>query len=127
MKIEKYATLFQMVSTIKGKLDKNKDAFDLIQACFPGGSMTGAPKIRAMEIINELEPIQRGIYSGGVGYIDFRGNMDLSMVIRTILVRDGKAFFHTGGAIVADSDPEEEYQEALVKAKALIEAINISS
>jgi para-aminobenzoate synthetase component 1 len=123
MKIEKYATVFQMVSTIRGKLEKELNATDLIQACFPGGSMTGAPKIRAMQIIEELEPIQRGIYSGGLGYLDFRGNIDLSMVIRTILLKGKKAYFQTGGAIVADSDPEEEWQESLDKAKALITAL----
>ena len=124
MKIEKYATVFQMVSTIRGKLEKGLNAIDLIQACFPGGSMTGAPKIRAMEIIDELEPIQRGIYSGGLGYLDFRGNMDLSMVIRTILLKENKAYFQVGGAIVADSDPEEEYQETMDKAKALFAALD---
>lgn len=90
-----------------------------IQACFPGGSMTGAPKIRAMQIIDELEPMQRGIYSGALGYLDFHGNMDLSMVIRTILLKKNKAYIQTGGAIVANSDPEKEYQELLGKAKAL--------
>ncbi|MCK6627331.1 MAG: aminodeoxychorismate synthase component I [Anaerolineae bacterium] len=123
MIIEKYATVFQMVSTIIGKLEPGRDGFDLIQACFPGGSMTGAPKIEAMSIIDALEPVKRGIYSGSIGYLDFSGSMDLNIVIRTILLKDGKAYFQVGGAVVADSDPQDEYLETLAKAKALIRAL----
>ncbi|MDR4498068.1 MAG: aminodeoxychorismate synthase component I [Candidatus Scalindua sp.] len=123
MVIERYATVFQMVSTIIGKLEEQNDYFDLIQACYPGGSMTGAPKIEAMTIIDELEPVKRGIYSGSIGYLDFSGNIDLNIVIRTIILKDGKAYFQVGGAIVADSDPKEEYLETLTKAKALISAL----
>ncbi|MFN3477531.1 MAG: chorismate-binding protein, partial [Candidatus Methylomirabilales bacterium] len=90
---------------------------------FPGGSVTGAPKIRAMEIIEELEPTTRGIYTGSIGYLGFDGDMDLSIVIRTFVVKDGKGFFQVGGGIVADSQPEAEYEETMVKAKALIEAL----
>ena len=119
MIIEKYATVFQMVSTIIGKLEQGKDSLDLVQACFPGGSMTGAPKIEAMKIIDSLEPVKRGIYSGSIGYIDYSGNLDLNIVIRTILLKDRKAYYQVGGAIVADSDPRDEYLETLHKARAL--------
>jgi para-aminobenzoate synthetase component 1 len=119
MTIEKYATVFQMVSTIIGKLEEGKCSLDLVQACFPGGSMTGAPKIEAMKIIDALEPVKRGIYSGSIGYIDYAGNLDLNIVIRTILIKDGKAYFQVGGAVVADSDPRDEYLETLHKARAL--------
>jgi para-aminobenzoate synthetase component 1 len=123
MIIELYATVFQMVSTIVGKLEEGRDCFDLIQACFPGGSMTGAPKIEAMTIIDALEPVKRGIYSGSIGYLDFAGNADLNIVIRTILIKDNKAYFQVGGAVVADSDPRDEYLETLTKARALVQAL----
>jgi para-aminobenzoate synthetase component I len=126
--IEPYATVFQMVSTVQGRLAGERDRFDLIRACFPGGSMTGAPKIEAMKIIDQLEPVARGIYSGAIGYLDFRGPMDLSMVIRTIIVEDGRCYFHVGGGIVADSDPRDEYRETLDKAWALVVALgNLSA
>ncbi len=123
MVVEPYATVFQLVSTICGRLRKNRDAFDLVRACFPGGSMTGAPKIEAMKIIDSIEPVKRGIYSGAIGYFDRSGTLDLSIVIRTIICKDGKATFGVGGAVVADSDPSEEYQETLDKARALIQAL----
>jgi aminodeoxychorismate synthase component I len=123
MTIEKYATVFQMVSTIRGQLEDDRDTLDLIKACFPGGSMTGAPKIEAMKIIDRLEPVKRGIYSGALGYIDFAGNMDLSMVIRTMIVKDGRCYLNVGGAVVADSDPIGEYTETMDKARALIMAL----
>jgi len=123
MLIEDYATVFQMVSTIRGRLAPGRDALDLIRACFPGGSMTGAPKIEAMKIIDRLEGVKRGIYSGTIGYLDFAGPMDLSIVIRTIVIKDGRCYFHAGGGIVADSDPAAEFQETQDKARALIEAI----
>jgi para-aminobenzoate synthetase component I len=121
--IEPYATVFQMVSTVQGRLAEDRDCFDLIRACFPGGSMTGAPKIEAMKIIESLEPVNRGIYSGAIGYLDFSGAMDLSMVIRTIIVKAGRCYFHVGGGIVADSDPLGEYRETMDKAGALVQAI----
>ncbi len=123
MQIEDYATVFQMVSTIRGRLAQGRDALDLVRACFPGGSMTGAPKIEAMKIIDRLEPFKRGIYSGAIGYLDFAGPMDLSIVIRTIVIKDGRCYFHVGGGIVADSDPPAEFQETQDKARALIEAL----
>lgn len=121
--VEPYATVFQLVSTITGQLRQEKDAFDLVGACFPGGSMTGAPKIEAMKIIDAIEPVKRGIYSGAIGYFDRSGTLDLSIVIRTIVCKDGVATFGVGGAVVADSDPAEEYQETLDKARALIKSL----
>lgn len=121
--IEDYNTVFQTTSTVEGKLFKGKDNIDLLRASFPGGSITGCPKIRAMQIIEELEPTRRGIYTGCLGYLSFSGNMDSSILIRTIVKQGRKLTFSVGGGIVADSDPEMEYQETLVKAKAMIEAI----
>ena len=122
--LEKYATVFHLVSTIRGKLRKNAGVFDCLKACFPGGSITGAPKIRSMEIINELEPGARSVYTGAIGYIGFNGNADLNIAIRTIICKNGKAYFSAGGGIVADSDPLAEYEESLLKGKALMEALN---
>jgi para-aminobenzoate synthetase component I len=124
--VEKYRTVFQLVSTVQGTLKKDYDAFDLIRACFPGGSMTGAPKIEAMQIIDSQEPVTRGIYSGAMGYIDARGVMDLNIVIRTMVLKDGQATFGVGGAVVADSDPDMEYLETLDKAQALADALTIA-
>jgi para-aminobenzoate synthetase component I len=121
--IEAYATLYQMVSTVRGQLDDGRDAIDLLRACFPGGSMTGAPKIEAMKIIDRLEPVKRSVYSGSIGYLDFAGPVDLNIVIRTLILKGGTAYYNVGGAIVADSDPRSEYQETLDKARALMTAI----
>ncbi len=121
--IEPYATVFQLVSTIEGELAEGAGLFDAIRACFPGGSMTGAPKIRAMEIIDELEPVARGPYAGALGYLSATGDCDLNIVIRTILARGGRASFHVGGAVVADSDPEAEWRETLDKAAGLVGAL----
>jgi len=121
--VERYATLYQMVSTIRGQLDDGRDAIDLLRACFPGGSMTGAPKIEAMKIIDDLEPVKRGVYSGSVGYLDFSGPMDFNIVIRTITLTRGRALYNVGGAIVADSVPASEYAETLDKARALMTAL----
>ena len=117
--LEEYNYVFQTTSTIEGSLNKDKDCFDLIQACFPGGSVTGCPKIRAMEVIEELEPTRRGLYTGSMGYINFDGNMDMNILIRTLLFCHGKYYFQVGGGIVADSLPEREYEETLVKAWAM--------
>ncbi len=122
-KVEKYATVYHLVSTIQAVLDEHFDAIDLIKATFPGGSITGAPKIRAMEIIDELEPTTRNVYTGSIGYIDFSGNVDLNIVIRTIVIKNDIAYFQVGGGIVWDSDPEEEYNETLAKGKALFEVL----
>ncbi|MEM8487703.1 MAG: aminodeoxychorismate synthase component I [Bacteroidota bacterium] len=123
LRVERYATVLQLVSAIRGKLAAQNDLFDLIKACFPGGSMTGAPKIEAMKVIASLEKSTRGIYSGAIGYIDFAGTLDLNIVIRSIVVADGKCYFNVGGAIVSDSDPVAEYEETLDKARALVTAL----
>jgi para-aminobenzoate synthetase component 1 len=122
-RLETYATVFHLVSTIIGKLKPNYGFKEVIKATFPGGSITGAPKIRAMEIIEELEPVKRGIYTGSIGYLNLSGNLDLNIVIRTFIIKDDKTYFQVGGGIVADSEPEKEYQETLDKAKALIMAL----
>ncbi|MDO8525240.1 MAG: aminodeoxychorismate synthase component I [Candidatus Omnitrophota bacterium] len=121
--VEKYANVSHLVSTVSGRLRKSADAIDCLLAAFPGGSITGAPKIRAMEIIESLEPVKRSIYTGAIGYISFNGNMDTSIVIRTLIAKGDKVYFSVGGGIVADSDPEEEYQETLDKAKGIMEAL----
>lgn len=124
LNLEKHPTVHHLVSTVTGSLRKGLTAVDLLHACFPGGSITGAPKVRAMEIIAELEPVNRNVYCGAIGYISFSGAMDTSIAIRTVTIRNGTAYFSAGGGIVADSDPEAEYQESLDKAKALIQALN---
>ena len=122
--LEKYATVFQTTSTVAGRLRDGQDPLDLLQAAFPGGSITGCPKIRAMQIINELEPSPRSIYTGALGYIGFQGDMDFNILIRTLLVKDSKIVFHAGGGIVADSDPQREFEETLVKAQAMRACLN---
>ncbi len=121
--LETYPTVFHLVSTVTGKLREDQDAVDCIMATFPGGSITGAPKIRSMEIIDELEPTCRHVYTGSIGYIGFDGNMDLNIVIRTILIKNDQAYYQVGGAIVWDSVPEKEYQETLDKGLALRKAL----
>jgi para-aminobenzoate synthetase component I len=121
--LEHHPTVHHLVSTVLGELDAGADATDLIRAAFPGGSITGAPKVRAMEIIAELEPTQRGVYCGSIGYISTTGAMDTSIVIRTYLALRGRVYFQAGGGIVADSDPELEYRETLDKARGLIETL----
>ncbi len=121
--LEGYRTVHHLVSTVVGQLAPGRDATDLLAATFPGGSITGAPKVRAMEIIAELEPSRRGPYCGSIGYLSVSGAMDTSIVIRTFVALGGRAYFSVGGGIVADSDPEEEYRETLDKARALIAAL----
>jgi len=121
--MEEYSTVFQTTATVAGSLHKGKDRFDALRACFPGGSITGCPKIRSMEIIEKLEPSRRGIYTGSLGYISFSGSMDFNILIRTILIKGKRLYFGVGAGIVADSVPEEEYEETLVKAKGMMEAI----
>jgi para-aminobenzoate synthetase component 1 len=121
--LEHHPTVHHLVSTVVGELDSGADAADLIRAAFPGGSITGAPKVRAMEIIAELEPTQRGVYCGSIGYISATGAMDTSIVIRTYLALRRQVYFQAGGGIVADSDPELEYRETLDKARGLIETL----
>ncbi|MFH1683264.1 MAG: anthranilate synthase component I family protein [Candidatus Margulisiibacteriota bacterium] len=122
MIIEKYSHVIHIVSNVIGKLRKDKDKFDLIKAMFPGGTITGCPKIRSMEIIEELEPVKRGPYTGSIGYI-MKDKMDLNIIIRTILAIKEKAYIQVGAGIVADSIPEKEYRETLHKAQAMLEAL----
>ena len=121
--LEQYPTVWHGVATVEGELHERYDRIDLLKATFPGGSITGAPKIRAMEIIDELEPTRRSVYTGAVGCLGFDGGMNLNIVIRTFLINGQDAFFQVGGGIVADSEVEDEYDETLHKARALIESV----
>ena len=123
MHTEKYSHVIHIVSNVKGELAEDRDAFDALYSCFPAGTLSGAPKIRAMEIIDELEPVKRGLYGGALGYIDWSGTMDTCIVIRTIVYKGGVATIQAGAGIVADSDPGREYNETLQKAGALFTAI----
>ena len=124
-KIEKYEHVFQMITDIYAELNEKYNIVDLLESCFPGGSVTGAPKIRAMEIIDEIEPVQRNVYCGAIGYFGFNGNMKTSIPIRTMIVKNNIGYFHVGGGIVYDSNPSMEYQETLDKAKGFFKALNI--
>ncbi|HEY0828491.1 MAG TPA: anthranilate synthase component I family protein [Bacilli bacterium] len=126
MVIEYYSHVMHIVSQVQGELQEDKDAFDVIAAVFPGGTITGAPKIRTMEIIEELETVRRGPYTGSIGWIDYNGNMEFNIVIRTLIVHEGQGYIQAGAGIVIDSDPEHEYYESLNKAKALWKAIQYS-
>jgi anthranilate synthase component 1 len=123
MHIEKYSHVMHLVSNVSGKLSRGKDALDALFSCFPAGTLSGAPKIRAMEIIDELEPARRGIYGGALGYIDFSGSMDTCIVIRTMVCTNGTAYIQAGAGIVADSVPSREYDESMNKADALLTTI----
>ena len=123
MDVVRYSHVMHLVSQVTGKLREDYDCYDTLRACFPIGTLSGAPKIRAMEIIAEFEPDKRGPYSGAVGYIDFSGNMDTATTIRTLVIKDGVAYVQAGAGIVFDSTPEAEYQESLDKASALLRAI----
>jgi para-aminobenzoate synthetase component 1 len=125
--IEKYANVFHMVSTVSGRLRSGTGAVDCLRSAFPGGSITGAPKVRAMEIIDALESVRRSIYTGAIGYIGFDANMDTSIAIRTFVIKGDRLYFQVGGGIVADSDPEEEYQETLDKAQGMMWALGADS
>jgi len=123
MEVERYSHVMHLVSTVTGLLRRDRNAFDAVTACFPAGTLSGAPKPRAMAIIEELEPTRRGLYGGIVGYLDFAGNADTAIAIRTALVRDGVAYVQAGGGIVADSDPVAEDAECLNKARAVLSAV----
>jgi anthranilate synthase component I len=127
MTVERYSHVMHLVSHIKAQLAPGKDCFDVLKATFPAGTLSGAPKIRAMEIIEELEPSRRGPYGGAVGYFSFNGNMDLGITIRTLMVRNGKIYIQAGAGIVADSDPEAEYRESMNKAKAMMRACQLAA
>jgi anthranilate synthase component 1 len=121
--VERYSHVMHLVSTVTGRLNDDCNAYDAVTACFPAGTLSGAPKPRAMEIIEELEPTRRGLYGGIVGYFDFAGDADTAIAIRTALIRGGTAYVQAGGGIVADSDPVAEDNECLNKARAVLSAI----
>ena len=126
-RLETHPTVFQTISVIKSKMTANSNPINVLKAAFPGGSISGCPKIRAMKIIEELEPTKRGIYTGAIGYISFHDTMNLNIAIRTMIVKNDDVYFHAGGGITAYSDPEKEYEETLVKAKALIDSLSIDA
>jgi anthranilate synthase component 1 len=126
MVIERYSHVMHIVSNVRGALAPGKDAYDVVRACFPAGTVSGAPKIRAMEIIDELEPTRRGPYAGAVGYFGFSGNMDTCITIRTLVIKDNKAYIQAGGGVVADSVPSLEYQETVNKARAMMRAVEMA-
>ena len=126
MVIERYSHVMHIVSNVQGELEEHRDAFDLVRATFPAGTLSGAPKVRAMQIIDELEPVRREIYGGAVGYFSFSGNMDLAITIRTLVIKDGMVHLQAGGGVVADSDPAAEWQETVNKAMAARQAIEIA-
>jgi anthranilate synthase component I len=127
MYVERYSHVMHIVSALEGKLRQGMDALDAFAACFPAGTLSGAPKVRAMQIIEELEPTRRGIYGGSVLYADFAGNLDSCIAIRTLLMKDQHAYLQAGAGIVADSDPEREYQECMHKAQAVLRAVETAS
>lgn len=127
MTIEKYSHVIHIVSKIAGRLSKRKDGWDLVRAMFPGGTITGCPKVRCMEVIDELEPVQRGLYTGSIGYFDFNGDLDLNIIIRTLILQKNQGYLQAGAGIVYDSDPASEYEETLHKGKALMEALALKS
>jgi anthranilate synthase component 1 len=124
--VERYSHVMHIVSNVRCKIKPGLDCFDVLRAAFPAGTLSGAPKIRAMEIIDELEPTRRGLYGGAVGYISFSGNMDAAIAIRTLLIKDQTAYLGVGGGIVADSVPDREFEETMNKGRALLKAIEIA-
>jgi anthranilate synthase component 1 len=127
MVVEKYSHVMHLVSNVRAQLAKGKDAFDVLAATFPAGTLTGAPKVRAMEIISELEKVKRGPYGGAVGYFSFSGNMDLCITIRTMVLKNGKIYVQAGAGIVYDSIPESEHQESLNKARGMQQAVRLAA
>ncbi|HTO48428.1 MAG TPA: anthranilate synthase component I family protein, partial [Burkholderiales bacterium] len=127
MVIERYSHVMHIVSNVEGKLQPGLDALAVLRATFPAGTVTGTPKVRAMEIIDELEPVKRGLYSGAVGYIGYHGDMDLAIAIRTAVLKDGMLHAQAAAGIVADSVPESEWNETNIKARALLRAAEMAS
>jgi anthranilate synthase component 1 len=127
MTIERYSHVMHITSNVRGQLGDGKNAFDALQACLPAGTVSGAPKVRAMEIIDELEPHRRGPYAGAVGYVDFCGNMDTCIALRTVVVKNRTAYIQAGAGLVADSDPSSEWQETMNKARGLLKAIELAN
>ena len=126
MIVERYSHVMHIVSNVEGKLQPGLDALDVLRATFPAGTVSGAPKVRAMEIIDELEPVKRGIYAGAVGYLGFNGDMDLAIAIRTAVVKDRQLHVQAGAGIVADSDPNSEWTETQNKARAVLRAAELA-
>jgi anthranilate synthase component 1 len=126
MEVEKYSHVMHLVSNVKGELQEENSEFDALRSCFPAGTVSGAPKIRAMEIIAELETTKRGPYAGAIGYFSFNGNLDSCITIRTMLFKEQKVYVQAGAGIVFDSDQASEYQETLNKAEALLKAIELA-
>jgi len=126
MEMERYSHVIHIVSDVQGELSPSRDAFDVLRACFPAGTVSGAPKVRAMEIIEELEPERRGPYAGAVGYFGFSGNMDTCITIRTLVMQGDRVFLQAGAGIVADSDPGREYEESENKLRALAQALTLA-
>jgi anthranilate synthase component 1 len=124
--VERYSHVMHIVSNVEARLQGGLAALDVLRASFPAGTVSGAPKVRAMEIIDELEPVKRGIYAGAVGYLGFQGDMDLAIAIRTAVVKDGQIHVQAGAGIVADSDPDAEWQETQNKARALLRAAEMA-
>jgi anthranilate synthase component 1 len=127
MFVERYSHVMHIVSQVEGQIAEGKTAFDLMRATFPAGTVSGAPKVRAMQIIAEKEPVQRGFYAGALGYFGYDGNLDSCITLRTALIRGGRIHIQAGGGVVADSDPAAEYQETVNKAGALFKAAEIAS
>ena len=126
MTIERYSHVMHLVSNVEGELKQGLDAFDVLASCFPAGTVSGAPKVRAMEIIEEIEPDRRGPYAGSVGYLSYSGNMDTCITIRTLVIKDGTVYVQAGAGIVADSEPEKEYRETVNKAKGMMKAVDMA-
>jgi anthranilate synthase component I len=126
MRIEKYSHVMHLVSSVEGEMRDDLDCFDALESCLPAGTVSGAPKVRAMEIIENLEPCRRGVYGGAVGYVDFSGNLDTCIALRTLMIKDNVAYIQAGGGIVADSDPKREREESMNKARALIGAVKLA-
>ncbi len=127
MLVERYSHVMHIVSNVEGEIDPQYDAIDVLKATFPAGTVSGAPKVRAMEIIDELEPDKRGVYSGAVGYIGWHGNMDTAIAIRTAVIRDGTLHIQAGAGIVADSQPALEWKETMNKGRAIFRAVSMAS
>ena len=126
MFVERYSHVMHLASSLRGHLREDVDCFDALMACFPAGTLSGAPKVRAMQIIDELEPTRRGVYAGAILYLDFSGNLDSCIGLRTLVAKNGRAYVQAGAGIVADSIPEREYEESGNKARAVLKALEIA-
>ena len=127
MVVERYSHVMHIVSNVEGRIAPGRDALDVLKASFPAGTVTGAPKVRAMQLIDELEPVKRGVYSGAVGYLGFNGDMDVAIAIRTAVLKSGRLHVQAAAGVVADSDPQSEWQETQHKARALLRAAAVAA